>query len=323
MVSGYTRDLWSLFSSLQQCPRASGESLGQTKPAGALTTGNVCPWPLSACTGKVFIPFLSPSPHRACTTKSCSWESLHSPRHSLKRTQFSIPPQHLKHPRALPLLSPIPFQTDKYIFPLSCAALTPFCVQMLPFSSPWTASIAALQAGRMMAEQRSRHCMDLCGDRMLPSVLYSFSNNSYPFSQLFDSCQAPSWHFIEFPKILTQRSHSWFITVSSELRLHMKIRIAMYITSHLSGVNLICLFIIQPLNTPRLFCSSSHCSFLTGDHQHTDIPFFQCTRSSRTTQVCSQLPCTMRADSHFLLFIVTFCPCNHLYCYSPVFLNTL
>lgn len=103
----------------------------------------------------------------------------------------------------------------------------------------------------------------------------------------------------------------------------MKIRISIYITPHLSGVNLICLFIIQPLNTPRPFCSSSHLSFLTGDHQHTNTPFVQCTRSSRTTQVCSQLPCTVRADSHFLLLTVTFCHCKHLCSYSPVFLNTL
>lgn len=165
-------------------------------------------------------------------TKCCSWEPLYPPRHPLKRTQ--VPPPLLYSTQNItelfPSSPPVPFQTDKYILPLGCAALTPFCVQMLPFSRPWTASIAALQAGRMMAVQRSRQHVDLCGHRMLPSVFHSFFNNSYPFSQLLGSCQAPSWHFIEFPKILTQRSHSWSITVSSELRLHMKIRIPTYIT---------------------------------------------------------------------------------------------
>lgn len=135
-----------------------------------------------------------------------SEEPLHSPRHSLKVSQFSAPLLFIIQNTTELFFSSVsaPFQTDKYILPLSYAALTPFCVQLLPFSSPWTASIAALQAGRMMAVQRSRQHMDLCGHRMLPSVFHSFPNNSCPCSQLLGSCHTPSWHFIEFPKILTQ-----------------------------------------------------------------------------------------------------------------------
>lgn len=55
-----------------------------------------------------------------------------------------------------------------------------------------SASIAALQAGRMAAVQRSRQHMDLCGHRMLPSVFYSFSNNSYPSASFLAAAKHPA-----------------------------------------------------------------------------------------------------------------------------------
>lgn len=100
------------------------------------------------------------------------------------------------------------FQTDKYSL-FNCAAQTPFCIQMMPFIHLWIASIATatlLDIGRMIAVQRYRQRVDLCGHITLPSVFYSFSNNSQPLSQLFDSCQAPIWYVHRIPYFNTKAS---------------------------------------------------------------------------------------------------------------------